>query len=78
MIVETDGDTPTPRRLKVIVVLSPKGGAGKTAVSSTSRLALASSLPGRVVALDLDVQFGDMCASLGAPPRAHPRASSPS
>ena len=34
VIVKTDGFTATPRRSKVIVVVSPKGGAGKTAVSS--------------------------------------------
>jgi pilus assembly protein CpaE len=51
---------PQPRSSKVIVVASPKGGSGKTAVSSNLAVALAARHPGRVVAVDLDVQFGDL------------------
>ena len=53
-----------PRRAKVIVVVSPKGGSGKTAVSSNLAVALAQRHPGRVVAVDLDVQFGDLGMAL--------------
>jgi pilus assembly protein CpaE len=53
---------------KVLVVVSPKGGSGKTAVSSNLAVVLAQQFPGRVAALDLDVQFGDMCTSLGLHP----------
>src|ERR1700751_5606809 len=53
---------------KVIVVVSPKGGSGKTAVSSNVAVTLAQQFPGRVVALDLDVQFGDLCVSMGLRP----------
>jgi pilus assembly protein CpaE len=53
---------------KVIVVVSPKGGSGKTAVSSNLAASLAMQFPGKVAALDLDVQFGDMCVSLGLHP----------
>ena len=49
---------------KVIVVLSPKGGSGKTAVTSNLAVALAQRHPGRVVAVDLDVQFGDLSSAL--------------
>jgi pilus assembly protein CpaE len=61
---------PPPRAKtgKVIVVVSPKGGSGKTAVSSNLSVALAQQFPGRVAALDLDVQFGDMCVSMGLHP----------
>ena len=51
---------PQPRQAKVIVVVSPKGGSGKTAISSNLGVALAQRHPGRVVAVDLDVQFGDL------------------
>jgi Mrp family chromosome partitioning ATPase len=68
VVVETDGFTATPRRSKVIVVVSPKGGAGKTAVSSNLSVALAQRHPGRVVAVDLDVQFGDLGLALSLSP----------
>jgi pilus assembly protein CpaE len=64
-----NGTLPPPqRRGKVIVILSPKGGSGKTAVASNLAVALAQQFPGRVAALDLDVQFGDMCISMGLRP----------
>ena len=59
---------PPVKTAKVIVVVSPKGGSGKTAVASNLAVALAQQFPGRVAALDLDVQFGDMCTSLGLHP----------
>jgi pilus assembly protein CpaE len=68
VVVETDGFAATPRRSKVIVVVSPKGGAGKTAVSSNLSVALAQRHPGRVVAVDLDVQFGDLGLALSLSP----------
>ena len=68
VVVESDGFTATPRQSKVIVVVSPKGGAGKTAVSSNLSVALAQRHPGRVVAVDLDVQFGDLSLALSLSP----------
>jgi pilus assembly protein CpaE len=56
-------DVPS-HQTKVIVVVSPKGGSGKTAVSSNLAVALAHRHPGRVVAVDLDVQFGDLTTAL--------------
>ena len=67
----TDRSLPLPppvRTGKVIVVVSPKGGSGKTAVATNLSAALAMRFPGRVAALDLDVQFGDMCTSMGLHP----------
>jgi pilus assembly protein CpaE len=65
----TNGSLPPPTRSgKVIVVVSPKGGSGKTAVATNLAAALAVRFPGRVAALDLDVQFGDMCTSMGLEP----------
>ena len=66
--VKADGITPPQRRAKVIVVVSPKGGSGKTAVASNLAVALAQRSPGRVVAVDLDVQFGDMATALSLTP----------
>jgi len=53
---------------KVIVVVSPKGGSGKTAVASNLAVALSQSHPGEVVAVDLDVQFGDLATALALQP----------
>jgi pilus assembly protein CpaE len=66
--VNTDGSDGSPRRSKVIVVVSPKGGSGKTAVSSNLSAVLAERHPGRVVAVDLDVQFGDLSLALSLNP----------
>src|SRR3954451_11788519 len=61
----------TPRASgRVLVVVSPKGGSGKTAVASNLAVALSQRHPGRVVAVDLDVQFGDLGTALALrPPR---------
>jgi pilus assembly protein CpaE len=53
----------------VIVVVSPKGGSGKTAVASNLAVALSQRHPGRVVAVDLDVQFGDLATALAIQPK---------
>jgi pilus assembly protein CpaE len=55
-------------RGRVIVSLCPKGGAGKTTVSTNLALALAQVAPGEVVILDLDLQFGDVASSMGLHP----------
>ncbi|MEM7285023.1 MAG: P-loop NTPase [Actinomycetota bacterium] len=56
-------------RGKVIVVLSPKGGAGKTTVSSNLAVGLAEELgAGEVGLLDLDVQFGDLSHAMSLMP----------
>jgi pilus assembly protein CpaE len=62
--VQSDGFQAQKRHAKVIVVVSPKGGSGKTAVSSNLAVAIAENHPGRVVAVDLDVQFGDLGLAL--------------
>ena len=67
VVVKADGFTPS-RETKLIVVVSPKGGSGKTAVSSNLAVALAQRHPGRVVAVDLDVQFGDLGLALSLTP----------
>lgn len=62
--VRSDDHTRSQRQTKVIVVISPKGGSGKTAVSANLAVALAEQHPGQVVAVDLDVQFGDLGLAL--------------
>jgi pilus assembly protein CpaE len=64
VIVKANGFAPPTRQAKVIVVIGPKGGSGKTAVSSNLAAALAQRHPGKVVAVDLDVQFGDLATAL--------------
>lgn len=63
VVVEAAEAAPS-QECKVIVVMSPKGGSGKTAVASNLAVALAESHPGRVVAVDLDLQFGDLGLSM--------------
>jgi pilus assembly protein CpaE len=53
---------------RVIVVLSPKGGSGKTMVASNLSAALASSTSGGTVLIDLDCVFGDVASVLGLVP----------
>ena len=52
---------------RMITVLGPKGGAGKTLVSCNLAVALGSN-GHRVVLVDLDLQFGDVGLALGLPP----------
>lgn len=68
VLVRSDADAGHTRQGRVIVVLSPKGGSGKTAVTSNLSVALAQRHPGRVVAVDLDVQFGDLGTALSLTP----------
>ena len=54
---------------KVITVFSPKGGSGKTVLSTN--LAVAAQQAGlRTLLMDLDLQFGDSALTLAVPPRA--------
>ncbi len=58
-----------PARSNVIVVLSPKGGAGKTTIASNLAVGLAEELgAGAVGLVDLDVQFGDISHAMGLIP----------
>ena len=61
------GDSSTPER-HVICVVSPKGGAGKTTVSTNLATSLAAAAPGEVVIIDLDFQFGDVASALRMTP----------
>ncbi len=64
-IVAAEGST----RGKVIVVLSPKGGAGKTTIATNLAVGMAAELgDGNVGLLDLDVQFGDLSHAMNLMP----------
>jgi pilus assembly protein CpaE len=53
---------------RMITVLSPKGGAGKTTIATNLAVALADRRPGSTALVDLDVQFGDVSAALQLTP----------
>ena len=53
---------------RVITVASPKGGVGKTTVSTNLAIGLTAAAPQSTVLVDLDVQFGDCASALGLVP----------
>lgn len=55
-------------RRRVITVLSPKGGTGKTTLATNLGVAIAQRLPKQVLLVDLDLQFGDCATGLGLKP----------
>lgn len=56
------------RSSRIIVTLSPKGGSGKTMLSTNLAVALAMGLPTDVALVDLDCVFGDCASVLGMVP----------
>lgn len=56
-----------PRRL--VVVYSPKGGVGTTTIAVNVAAAHAQTRPGRVLIVDLDLQFGQVATHLNVTPR---------
>ncbi|WP_026549092.1 AAA family ATPase [Arthrobacter sp. Br18] len=55
-------------RGRVIAVMSPKGGVGKTTVATNLAIGLGRIDPMSVVLLDLDLQFGDVATGLQLEP----------
>jgi pilus assembly protein CpaE len=53
---------------RVITVLAPKGGSGKTTVSTNLATGLARHVPEGVALVDLDLQFGDVADALRLDP----------
>lgn len=53
---------------RVIVVLSPKGGSGKTMLTTNLSMAIAGSNNGQTVVVDLDCVFGDVASAMGMVP----------
>ena len=50
----------TETKNSLIMVMSPKGGAGKTTIASNLAVGLAARAPKQVVLIDADLQFGDV------------------
>lgn len=55
-------------RRRIITVVSPKGGSGKTTISTNLGVGLARRMPKQVLLLDFDLQFGDCASALGLKP----------
>jgi pilus assembly protein CpaE len=53
---------------KIITVVAPKGGSGKTALATNMGVSLAATNTGSVVIVDLDLQFGDVSNALSLVP----------
>jgi pilus assembly protein CpaE len=53
---------------RIITILSPKGGAGKTSSATNLAVGLAKKHPREVVLVDLDLQFGDVASNLRLQP----------
>lgn len=49
---------------RTISVISPKGGVGKTSIATNLAIGMAAANPQDVVLVDLDLQFGDVAATL--------------
>ena len=56
-------------RGRVVTVFSPKGGSGKSVVSTNLAVASARHTSSRTLLIDLDLQFGDAAIMLGLTPR---------
>lgn len=54
---------------RVIVVLSPKGGVGKTTTAINFAVALGQQAPLQTVVIDYDAQFGDVASMLNVSPK---------
>ena len=55
-------------RRRVIAVISPKGGTGKTTLATNLAIGLANQVPKQVLLVDLDLQFGDCASAMGVKP----------
>lgn len=49
---------------RIIAVMSPKGGVGKTTITTNLAVGLGKGAPMEVVVVDLDLQFGDVASGL--------------
>ncbi|MDQ0663515.1 Flp pilus assembly CpaE family ATPase [Arthrobacter ulcerisalmonis] len=49
---------------RVVAVMSPKGGVGKTTIATNLAVGLGKTYPMGVVIVDLDLQFGDVASGL--------------
>ncbi|MFP5364829.1 MAG: CpaE family protein [Thermoleophilia bacterium] len=66
-VARRDSEAVATAEGRVITVLGPKGGTGKTLVSTNLAVALSAD-GGRAIAMDLDLQFGDVGLAMGLRP----------
>lgn len=66
-VARRDSEAVATSEGRVITVLGPKGGTGKTLVSTNLAVALSAD-GGRAIAMDLDLQFGDVGLAMGLRP----------
>jgi pilus assembly protein CpaE len=66
-LTAAEGTSPSARQ--IIACYSPKGGVGTTTIAVNVAAWLASQRPGRVVAVDLDLPFGQVATHLNLKPR---------
>jgi pilus assembly protein CpaE len=64
------GFTERPGSGRVVTVVAPKGGTGKTALATNLAVGLAAPGNQRVVLVDLDLQFGDVADALQLRPES--------
>lgn len=64
----TPPNEPERQTGRIISVMSPKGGVGKTTVATNLAIGLAKLAPMSVVLVDFDVQFGDVASGLQLSP----------
>jgi pilus assembly protein CpaE len=54
---------------QVVTVFSPKGGVGSTTIAAALAVIAAESRPGRVLAIDMDVAFGQLASHFNLRPK---------
>lgn len=64
-LVRRENLKPQKAAARVVVFVSTKGGAGNTTIATNFAVALAEENVGKVVAMDLDLQLGEMALDLG-------------
>lgn len=63
-VLDSLGDSVARGRGKVVTIVAPKGGSGKTTLATNVAVGLAQEPSDRVVIVDLDLQFGDVSDAL--------------
>lgn len=63
-LAPTAGEGPNAEGGRIVAVMSPKGGVGKTTIASNLAIGLGQIAPMSVVIVDLDLQFGDVASGL--------------
>lgn len=63
-LAPTASEGPNAEGGRIVAVMSPKGGVGKTTIASNLAIGLGQISPMSVVIVDLDLQFGDIASGL--------------